>query len=178
MVCDSDSTTLVDSWNHLLLRHQSGTFNLRLLCVASLTPGSLCFTCLHSIRTVSSFFGGYWNSKFPSISPWEISVADSPCNLVPMPLSMRRIMRTVCSQFHPQMGAQFDHSPWQEHIGSQCQLFFFCPSIRHVIWHMHCTKDMLFCVVFFARLGCKQVARPATLTQCIPAIPAAIFALF
>lgn len=43
---------------HYLL-HQSGTFNLRLLCTESLAAGSLCFTCLHIILTASSSVGGY-----------------------------------------------------------------------------------------------------------------------
>ena len=54
-------------------------------------------------------------------------------------------------------------------------LFFLWPSIRHVVWHIHCTNDMSFVVVFLARLGCKRVARPATLTRRNSAIPAAIF---
>ena len=53
--------------NYLLWSHQSGTFNLRLLCASRLALGSLCFTCLQSRSIVSPFFRGYWNSQW-----WEM----------------------------------------------------------------------------------------------------------
>ncbi|RVW24136.1 putative acetyl-CoA acetyltransferase, cytosolic 2 [Vitis vinifera] len=78
--------------NYLLRSHQSGTFNLRLLWGTAIHSDGRC--------TLDA-------STFQPISLWEFAGAALSCNLVPMPLSQRRKLRTVCSQSHPHRGAQF-----------------------------------------------------------------------
>ncbi|KAL6315282.1 hypothetical protein AAG906_000367 [Vitis piasezkii] len=81
--------------NYLLRSHQSGTFNLRLLCTSRGTG-------IHSDGRCTLDA-----STFQPISLWEFAGAALSCNLVPMPLYQRRKLRTVCSQSHLHRGVQF-----------------------------------------------------------------------